>query len=165
MNQTLEIQAFFNKKFVLHSCVIRKMDFLFCTINEDLGFFATYSTNNNTCLNYPKIWRSLTQKQSDVTLSVATFIWDAILLLAWKFSEACLRHIFTITYSKFIPKQFYITEKHVTYVINTKIHTCFDIARQITLVCHEEEFNSTIGLVVSFLITNSNVLYYIKTSV
>jgi len=29
----------------------------------------------------------------DVTLSVATFIWDVILLLVWTFSEVILRHI------------------------------------------------------------------------
>jgi len=44
-------------------------------------------------------------------------------------------------YSNFIIKQFYITEKHVTYVINTKPHTCFDLARQIALVRYEEGFN------------------------
>jgi len=69
-------------------------------------------------------------------------------------------------YSKFIQKLFYITEKHVTYVINTKPHTCFNIARQIVLVRYEEGFNSTSGLVVSFLITNScNLSCCIKTSV
>jgi len=48
--------------------------------------------------------------------------------------------MFTFTYSKFIPKQFYITEKHVTYVINTKPHPCFYIARQFALVRYEEGF-------------------------
>jgi len=47
-----------------------------------------------------------------------------------------------MTYSKFIPKQFYITEKHVTYVITTKLHPYFDITRQIALVRYEEGFNT-----------------------
>jgi len=42
------------------------------------------------------------------------------------------------------------TEKHLMYVTNTKLHTCFDIAWQIALVCYEEGFNSTFCLV-SFL--------------
>jgi len=59
-----------------------------------------------------------------------------------------------------------ITEKHVTYVIKTKPHTCFDIARKIALIRNEEGFNSTFSLVLSFLITNSrNLSCYIKTSV
>jgi len=95
-------------------------------------------------------------------LSVATFI----LLFAWTFSEPFLRHIFSITYSTVIPNQVYITEKHVTYIINTKPHTCIDTARQITLVRYEEGFNSTFGLNVSFLAVNScNLSCYIKTGV
>jgi len=43
------------------------------------------------------------------------------------YAEAFHRHIFS--YVKIIPNQFYIIEKYVTYVINTKLNTCFDIAR------------------------------------
>jgi len=51
--------------------------------------------------------------------------------------------------------------------MNTKPHTCFDIERQIALVRYEEGFNSTFGLVVSFLIiTNScNLWCYVSKQV
>jgi len=67
-----------------------------------------------------------------------------------------LRNGFTITYCKFVPKVFYITEKHVTYVINTKLHSCFDIARHIALV----RYAPSLSMYPSFLIMNSCYLSY-----
>jgi len=48
----------------------------------------------------------------------------------------------------------------------TKLHTCFDIARQIAWVRYEEGYNETEGRVKSFLVLNEcNLSCYIKTSV
>jgi len=37
-----------------------------------------------------------------------------------RFSEAFLHHIFTVNYSEFISKQFYLTIKHYIVTTNTK---------------------------------------------
>jgi len=58
------------------------------------------------------------------------------------------------------------TKTHVTYEINTKLHICSDIARQSAPVRYEDVFNSTLGFVVSFLITDAcNLSCYIKQGV
>jgi len=74
------------------------------------------------------------------------------------FQRFSLALVLQLRIVKFIPKLhvFYITEKHVIYVINTKLHTCFDIARHIALIRYKEGFNLDLqSHCISFLIMNS----------
>jgi len=167
-NQTAVIQAFFSacgEKVCITLCDTENGTTFSVFLQEYLGFIRHIKPIR---INVWIIRRFGTISHKSITTSH----YQLLCLHVFETPFCCLlehfpKHFFLqLLNPKCIPNYFYITEKHVTYVINTKLHTCFDTARQIALIRYEEGFNSTFGLVVSFLLTNmQSVVVYQNTCV